>query len=131
MADTFSLGLLDESHQKDIYLFHFTTSPSIAAENAIPKASAQSLKVVELVRDASIFLGVLSFPPSIDLDKLPIDTTIITVHREVDGMISEADAMPTLGDTRLEQAGGTTLWLRVRGRQQSVSSFCCPRFACN
>ncbi|KAJ7271109.1 hypothetical protein C8J57DRAFT_1468263, partial [Mycena rebaudengoi] len=107
MADTFSLGLLDESHQKDIYLFHFTTSPSIAAENAIPKASAQSLKVVELVRDASIFLGVLSFPPSIDLDKLPIDTTIITVHREVDGMISEADAMPTLGDTRLEQAGGT------------------------
>jgi hypothetical protein len=132
-ADVFILGLLNDNHQKDIFIYVVPIFPN-EQPHAVHPAAAASLKVIELVRDAGISLGVLSLPLAVHNAELPPDTVYLTAHREVDGpngtIVGQDDVMSTLGDLRLNNAGGT-IWLRVRGRQQSVSCFCYPHFAVN
>ncbi|KAJ7146097.1 hypothetical protein C8R44DRAFT_756563 [Mycena epipterygia] len=110
----FALGRLNEQHRPSGILFEI----SIGGRDPIHPTAAKSLKVLDLVRLAGLFLGILSFPLEMPTDKMPPNVTWITTHLDVgNGDIDTEDATSTLGDSCVCDWANQVLWLRIRGKQ--------------
>ncbi|KAJ7928769.1 hypothetical protein B0H13DRAFT_2544451 [Mycena leptocephala] len=87
-----------------------------ASERLHPSA-VKSLRVLEIIRLVSLFLGVLTFSLELPTDEIPSTATWISTHEQVQMLISDEDITKNLGDTCVADWTGRVLWLQIHGQQ--------------
>ncbi|KAJ7091134.1 hypothetical protein C8R44DRAFT_412804 [Mycena epipterygia] len=108
------------------HIFIIPVFPS-SEPNCLHPSAARLLKVIDVIRLASLFLGVLSFSPYLHTKEMPAEAAWMTVHEEVvptnnENPVSEENVTALVGETCVSQWVNRVLWLRLRGKQPGLCS---------
>ncbi|KAJ6499707.1 hypothetical protein C8R47DRAFT_296616 [Mycena vitilis] len=116
----FCIGQLDANHQPQRFL-HIVHLPMSTVPDRINAYAATSLKVVDCLRFASLFLGVLSFG---SVKGLSQEATWVTAHEQVHDdpnpskyRIEEENILEELDEQVVNSWVNRVIWLKVHGKQ--------------
>ncbi|KAJ7040274.1 hypothetical protein C8F04DRAFT_1083008 [Mycena alexandri] len=110
-ANAFGIGLLDKHERPVMLMFSFFMK---VYANRLHPAAASSLRIVDLIRLASLTLGVFSFDPHMTMNS---GATWATVHELVNSQLNPQCCFNTLGDKKVTEYMGKTLWISIKGQQ--------------
>jgi hypothetical protein len=116
----FTIGLLDDHHQPKHHIFIF---PIDEAPERLHPSAVKSLRVLEIIRLVSLFLGVLTFSLELPTAQIPSTATWISTHEQVQTLINDEDITKNLGDACVADWTGRVLWLRIHGQQPGLLSY--------
>ncbi|KAJ7136027.1 hypothetical protein C8R44DRAFT_769503 [Mycena epipterygia] len=118
VSSAFIIGLLDEQLERPLrilYLFpigeNYVQWANVSPAHRLPANTASSFKILDAVRLAATFLGVLSFPPGMPI---PGGVAWVSAHQVENDTLSP-DITEELDGQVVKMWENRILWLRING----------------
>ncbi|KAJ7204449.1 hypothetical protein GGX14DRAFT_647065 [Mycena pura] len=126
-----TIAQLNQDHKPFRTLFCIPLNEDYKRNHSVPKShrlppfAASSLQILDVLRLASLFLGVLSFPDEFPTTNLGAysNMTWVTAHQDTEGVVEEEDITKNLGGVSVRDWSGRILWVRINGKQPGMLLF--------